>query len=81
VQGGWDEAKRILTEKLEELHTLAKALLEYETLTGDEIKQLLDSGKIDRPDLPSSPLPATVRGAAVPKAGKRYPAGAKPQEA
>ena len=37
VQGGYDEASRILTEKLEDLHTLAKALLEYETLTGDEI--------------------------------------------
>jgi cell division protease FtsH len=37
VQGGYDEAKRILTEKIEDLHTLAKALLEYETLTGDEI--------------------------------------------
>jgi cell division protease FtsH len=32
-----NEARRILTEKLEDLHTLAKALLEYETLSGDEI--------------------------------------------
>ena len=37
VQNAYDEAKRILTEKLEDLHTLAKALLEYETLSGDEI--------------------------------------------
>jgi cell division protease FtsH len=37
VQGGYDEAKRILTEKLDDLHKLAKALLEYETLSGDEI--------------------------------------------
>jgi len=37
VQNGYEEAKRILTEKLEDLHTLAKALLEYETLSGDEI--------------------------------------------
>jgi len=41
VQGGLDEARRILTEKLEDLHTLAKALLEYETLSGDEIIALL----------------------------------------
>ncbi|MCA6316633.1 MAG: ATP-dependent zinc metalloprotease FtsH, partial [Phenylobacterium sp.] len=34
VQSGYDEAKRILTERIEDLHTLAKALLEYETLTG-----------------------------------------------
>jgi cell division protease FtsH len=37
VQAGYDEAKRILTEKLDDLHKLAKALLEYETLSGDEI--------------------------------------------
>src|ERR1700758_4649786 len=37
VQEGYEEAKRLLTEKMEDLHTLARALLEYETLTGDEI--------------------------------------------
>ncbi|MEO6341440.1 MAG: cell division protein FtsH, partial [Caulobacteraceae bacterium] len=37
VQKGYDEAKRILTERLEDLHLLAKSLLEYETLSGDEI--------------------------------------------
>jgi len=41
VQGGLDEARRILTERLEDLHTLAKALLEYETLTGDEIQNVI----------------------------------------
>jgi cell division protease FtsH len=37
VQGGFSEAKRILTERLGDLHSVAKALLEYETLSGDEI--------------------------------------------
>jgi cell division protease FtsH len=37
VQAGYDEAKKILTKRLKDLHTLAKALLEYETLSGDEI--------------------------------------------
>ena len=37
VQTGQDEARRILTEKLEDLHMVAKALLEFETLSGDEI--------------------------------------------
>ena len=41
VQTGYDEARRILTERLEDLHTLAKALLEYETLSGDEIIKVL----------------------------------------
>ena len=43
------------------------------TLTGDEIKQLLDSGKIDRPDAPTGPLrPVTTVGSAIPKAGRRF---------
>ncbi|HEY5106543.1 MAG TPA: ATP-dependent zinc metalloprotease FtsH [Caulobacteraceae bacterium] len=37
TQDGYQEARSILTAKLEDLHTLARALLEYETLTGDEI--------------------------------------------
>ena len=41
VQGGYDEARRILTAKLEDLHVLAKALLEFETLSGEEIIKVL----------------------------------------
>ena len=41
VQGGYDEARRILTTRLEDLHTLAKALLEFETLSGDEIIKVM----------------------------------------
>ncbi|MDG2529354.1 ATP-dependent zinc metalloprotease FtsH [Caulobacter endophyticus] len=37
VKTGEDDARRILTEKLEDLHSVAKALLEYETLSGEEI--------------------------------------------
>jgi len=43
-------ARRILTENLDDLHTLAKGLLEYETLTGDEIKALLRGETIVRED-------------------------------
>ena len=38
---GIQEQKKILTEKLDDLHTLAKALLVYETLSGEEIKDLI----------------------------------------
>jgi cell division protease FtsH len=34
-------ARRILTEHLDDLHTVANALLEYETLSGEEVKALL----------------------------------------
>ena len=48
VQDGYDEAKRLLSERLEDLHTLAKALLEYETLSGDEIINALKGVKPNR---------------------------------
>ena len=51
VQGGFDEARRILTERIEELHTLAKALLEYETLSGDEIINVMAGTPPIRDDL------------------------------
>ena len=66
VQGGHDEAKRILTERLEDLHILAKALLEFETLTGEEITNSLkgippvrDDPELDRPAGPSVSVPLT----------------------
>ncbi len=59
VQGGLDDARRILTERLEDLHTLAKALLEYETLSGDEIINVMAGTPPIRDDLdtkkPSGP--------------------------
>ena len=41
VDIGYQRAKKILTEKLDDLHKLAKALLTYETLSGKEIKDLI----------------------------------------
>jgi cell division protease FtsH len=64
------EAQHILEEKRADLETLAKGLLEFETLTGDEIKDLL-AGK--RPARESVIEPATPRGSAVPPAGKPRP--------
>jgi cell division protease FtsH len=82
VQEGHEEARKILSERREDLETLAKGLLEFETLTGDEIKDLLN-GK--RPSRESVIEPATPRGTAVPPAGKPRPrpepeiGGAEPQ--
>ena len=41
VEEGHQKAKKILTEKIEDLHKLAKNLLLYETLTGEEIRDLI----------------------------------------
>jgi cell division protease FtsH len=73
VDGAHAKAKKVLSEKEEQLHLLAQALLEYETLTGDEIKVLLETGKVDRPESPSGAAAVRpVRGSAIPRAGKRF---------
>ncbi|KAF0173877.1 MAG: ATP-dependent zinc metalloprotease FtsH [Hyphomonadaceae bacterium] len=60
VEEGYNEAKRILTEKAHEHELLSQALLEYETLSGEEITIVLRGEKLDRPDdTPSTPLPPT----------------------
>ena len=82
VDGAHARATEILKGNEDNLHLLAGALLEYETLSGDEIKELMETGKIDRPDQPKGPTtPAPVRGSAIPKAGKRFSDGTAPQGA
>jgi cell division protease FtsH len=72
VDGAHKKATDILKREQDKLHLLADALLEYETLSGDEIKELMETGKLDRPDQPKGPAaPQPVRGSAIPKAGKR----------
>lgn len=47
IQACYDRAKKLLTEKSEEMHLLAKTLLEEETLELEQIKRLLEKGSID----------------------------------
>ena len=70
VEEGYNEATRILTEKRQDLETLAKGLLEFETLSGDEIQDLLNGKK---PNRESVLEPSTPRASAVPPAGKPRP--------
>lgn len=65
VSEGYEKAQELLTKHLDELHTLAQGLLEYETLSGEEIKALLrgepphrDSGEPEAPSGPSSSVPS-----------------------
>ena len=50
VQEAETKARKILTENMKDLHIIAKGLLEYETLTGEEIKNLLKGIKPKRDD-------------------------------
>ena len=42
----YDRAKKILTENIESLHVAANALLEFETVEGKHIHEIIDHGKI-----------------------------------
>jgi cell division protease FtsH len=55
VTDQYDRAKQILTDHRKELEAMGEALLEYETLDGDDIDTLLRGGKITRA------LPTTVK--------------------
>jgi cell division protease FtsH len=70
VEEGYQFARKVLTENRAELEILAKGLIEYETLTGDEIKDLL-AGK--PPVRDSGAEPPTPRTSAVPPSGKPRP--------
>jgi cell division protease FtsH len=85
VTEGFERARQILTDRREDWERIAQALLEYETLTGDEILALLRGEAIVRQD-PSDtagkePPPSSVpsagasKGAAEPGLSPR-PAGA-----
>jgi len=72
VETGYERAKTLLEENRQELETLAQALLEYETLSGDEIKVVLEGGTIDRGGTSTPSIPTV--GTSIPKA-KRAPRG------
>ena len=70
VQEGYDKARQILTDKRAQLDTIAKGLLEFETLTGDELKGLLNGVQPIREDASNAP-PQPPRGTAVPTTGQK----------
>jgi cell division protease FtsH len=73
VEDAHKRATDILKDQEDKLHLIALAMLEYETLTGEEIDQLMANGKIDRPDEPKGkPNFKPVRGSAIPKSGKKF---------
>jgi cell division protease FtsH len=68
IDRAYAKAKRILTENIEELHRLARGLLEHETLTGDEIRTVLRGEPVIR-KVVDDPAPESRR-ASVPAAGR-----------
>ncbi len=73
IDEGYVTAKRILEEQSDEFEKLAKGLLEYETLTGDEIRKVIAGEKLDDGDdsLPKSGGTTSV--ISVPKTKPKAP--------
>jgi cell division protease FtsH len=71
VESAYTKAKQTLSENRNELELLAKALLEYETLTGDDIPRVLKGEKPTREDAEAALAEARKRARAgsVPSAG------------
>jgi cell division protease FtsH len=67
IDEAYSRSKQILSENIDELHLLAKGLLEHETISGDEIKQIIRGEPIVR-DRPDEPVPQG-RGS-VPSSGR-----------
>ena len=75
IENGYEEAKRILTEKNDEWERLAQGLLEYETLTGAEIKKVMAGEPLGKDDDGDADVPPASGNSvtAVPKTKPRKP--------
>src|SRR3546814_3323365 len=45
IEEAEEKARKVLTEHMDDLHRVSKALLEFETLSGDEVQTILDGGR------------------------------------
>ncbi|WP_132694970.1 MULTISPECIES: ATP-dependent zinc metalloprotease FtsH [Rhodovulum] len=81
VDQGYETAKRILTEKRDDLERLAQGLLEYETLTGSEITRVIAGEPLNRGDDGDVPPKGgdTPSVTAIPKTKPRPKSGLEPE--
>ncbi|HVH79297.1 MAG TPA: ATP-dependent zinc metalloprotease FtsH, partial [Stellaceae bacterium] len=85
VEEGEHTARSILTSHLDELHALAHGLLEYETLSSDEIRRVIKGERIVREastgPSPSAdePRPGPGRRSSVPPSGRQSGIGPEPE--
>jgi cell division protease FtsH len=85
VEQGEKRAREILTSHLDELHALAHGLLEYETLSSDEIRRVIKGERIVRdtgtsaPPATDEPRPGSGRRSSVPPSGRQSGIGPEPE--
>jgi len=73
IDSAYEKAKRLLIENRDKLDTIAKALLEYETLDGSHVREIMETGSLqnppDSPPPPTSPQPPAIP-ATTPQGGQ-----------
>ena len=83
IDEGYDTARQVLLDKAEDFERLAKGLLEYETLTGDEIRRVIAGEVLGGDDAPPPPSSGLTSLAAIPKtkpkAAKKVDPGMEPE--
>lgn len=83
IDRAYEECRQLLLSHIDELHRLAAALLEYETLTGEEVGKIIRGEKLNRQDFdderPFGGRRGSVPGAAKPVAPVAGMAGIAPQ--
>ena len=79
VQQGYKTAEKILRNKIKDLHIIAEALLKFETLSGQEMIELLKKKNVNTPASKNSKIEKSVKPKAKPKAGKRKLEKIEPQ--
>jgi cell division protease FtsH len=84
IDEGYETARRVLLEKADDFERLAKGLLEYETLTGDEIRKVIAGEILDGSD--DAPPPSGSGSASItsipktkPRAPKKHDPGMEPE--
>jgi cell division protease FtsH len=72
IDAAYSKARGMLSDHITALHAIARALLEFETLTGDEIRGVLRGEPVVRKSVDDLPPPENRR-ASVPSAGRPVP--------
>ncbi|MCP4327778.1 MAG: ATP-dependent metallopeptidase FtsH/Yme1/Tma family protein [Alphaproteobacteria bacterium] len=74
IEEGEAHARKVLGDHMDDLHLVAKGLLEYETLSADDIKALMKGEPVQRPDADDDQPRTSGKRASVPTTGaKRNP--------
>jgi cell division protease FtsH len=75
VDEGYQTAQKVIREYIDDLHSIANALIEYETLTGDEIRGLL-TGQLPLRETDTDTAPKSTGVPTAGKTGKKRPGAA-----